>query len=149
MVLDAVDNKRSIPPTIASRITFQEHDFFAPQPQQGVDVFLLRMIIHDWRDVESKSILKHLIRVLKPGGRIIIMDTVMPEHGTISRFEEEVLRVRDLTILQAHNNNERDLGKWKSLIQMTDEGLVLESVTQPFGSLMAIIELSYDPGRLI
>lgn len=102
------------------------------------------MIIHDWPAAEAILILKHLIQSMKPKGRIIIMDTVLPAPGSVPKTQEAVLRVRDLTMLQAHNSNERELGDWIQLLIATDPALSLKSTVQPFGSVMSVMEVLCD-----
>jgi len=74
----------SLPADVAPRIEFLEHDFFTPQPVKDADVYLLRMIIHDWADADAVRILKELTKVMKEGSRIVIMDMVLPTPGTSS-----------------------------------------------------------------
>lgn len=138
-------------------LAFQAHDFFSPQPQrrppgfetqgQG-DVYLLRQILHDWCDDEAFAILRHLtgaLEVAGPGSRLIIMDTVLPEPGTVSLSEEALLRVRDLTMQQAHNAHERSRAEWEDLFQKVHPMLRVRNVVQPFKSLMAVIEVALEP----
>lgn len=54
---------------------------------------------------------------------------------------ERVVRVRDLTMLQAFNSKERDEDDWTSLLALTDPRLKLVNVVQPFGSAMSILEI--------
>lgn len=91
-----------LPDEVASRLSFEVHDFNAPQPaipgrggtsssitdadtNTNVVVFLLRMIMHDWPNAECAVILRHLADFLRSQdpavaskGRILIMDTVLP-----------------------------------------------------------------------
>lgn len=60
------------------RITFQAHDFFTEQPVKGADIYLLRMILHDWSDEYAIKILRALIPALKPGAKVVINDRVVP-----------------------------------------------------------------------
>jgi 6-hydroxytryprostatin B O-methyltransferase len=136
-------------------VAFQGHDFFLPQPErpQGFgaegkgDVYLLRQILHDWGDEQSVTILRNLSAALElsgPGGRLVIMDTVLPEPGQISRTEEALLRVRDLTMQQAHNAHERSRAEWEGLFRRADPRLKIQRIVQPFKSLMGIIEVALD-----
>lgn len=68
----------SIPEKYKSRITYKAHDFFQEQPVQGADVYLLRMILHDWSDKYATKILQALIPALKHGAKVVINDRVMP-----------------------------------------------------------------------
>ncbi|KAJ9369373.1 hypothetical protein DTO282E5_5896 [Paecilomyces variotii] len=133
--------KTPLPETVASRISFESHDFFKPQPVQNADVYLLRMILHDWSFKEAGEILANLVPSVKQGARILIMDTVLPRHGTVPVTEEALLRVRDMTMMETFNSHEREIDEWKDLIQGVHTGLRVQQVIQPAGSSMAIIEV--------
>ena len=136
----------SLPPDVASRLTFQAHDFTQPQPVQGADVYLLRMILHDWPDDEAVKILKHIVTaMIKAESRLLIMDTVLPMPGTVPVSVERIVRVRDLTMMQAFNSKERELEDWKALLAAADERLRLVNVVQPFGSDMSVLEVVIGP----
>lgn len=62
------------------RVRFMAHDLFAPQPTPA-RVFFFRWILHNWADKYCIAILRAHIAVLRPGVRIIVMDTIMPEPG--------------------------------------------------------------------
>ncbi|KAI9685960.1 MAG: hypothetical protein M1820_010698 [Bogoriella megaspora] len=127
---------------ISSRIKFMQHDFFQPQPIKDANVYLLRMIIHDWPDSEASKILKHLQQVLDvPNARIVIMDTVLPRPNTIPTLQERQLRVRDLTMMQVFNAKEREIEDWRLLTE--NAGLQVIHVEQPSGSNMAILEVGH------
>ncbi|KAH8432997.1 uncharacterized protein LDX57_010632 [Aspergillus melleus] len=131
------------PSSIASRISFQAHNFFEDQPYKKADVYLLRMILHDWPKREATAILKNLLPALKKSSQIIIMDTVLPRPGSIPSAEERLLRARDMTMLQAFNSLERDLDDWKELLKGVDETLSLVNVVQPVGSVMSAMEVAF------
>lgn len=130
---------------VGSRLQFQEHDFFKPQPVTDGDIYLLRMIIHDWPDSEAVKILGHIQAGLKkPGARVIIMDTILPDPGSIPVLQERQLRVRDLTMIQVFNAKERELEDWK---QLTDKvGLEVQQSTQPSGSVMGVLTVGLKSG---
>ncbi|KAK9481518.1 O-methyltransferase-domain-containing protein [Lipomyces starkeyi] len=133
----------SLPADIASRITFQAHDFKTAQPVQGADVYLLRMILHDWPDDEATSILKNIVAAMdKRKSRLLIMDTVLPRPGSVSVSVERVMRARDMVMMQAFNSKERDLDDWIKLLVTADLKLRLVNVVQPFGSVMSVLELA-------
>ena len=141
MIYTSQTDLTTIHTSVSKRLTFQEHDFFQPQPVRHAEIYLLRMILHDWPAEEAISILTNIAQVLKPGSRIIIMDTILPAPGSIPRSEESLLRVRDLTMMQAFNSCERSLEDWADLLAKTDARLKMQSVRQPFGSAMAIMEV--------
>lgn len=141
-----------MPASVRNRITCQAHNFFTLQPVVGANVYLLRMILHDWADEESIQILRNLLPALvaNPASRLLIMDTVLPvPEENEDPTHEAMLRVRDLTMMQAFNSHERELADWERLLDeagKTDEEtlgvrLVLMGVKKPFGSVMSVLEV--------
>ncbi|KAF4548433.1 O-methyltransferase domain-containing protein 9 [Elsinoe fawcettii] len=129
---------------IGDRLVYKEHNFFEPQPVTDGDIYLLRMIIHDWPDSEAVKILGHIQAGLKkPGARVIIMDTILPDPGSIPVLQERQLRVRDLTMIQVFNAKERELGDWKELTNKV--GLEVQNSTQPSGSVMGVLTVGLKP----
>ncbi|KAL9079180.1 MAG: hypothetical protein Q9157_001931 [Trypethelium eluteriae] len=141
-IRNAQAQAKSLPAEIAGRIDFLEHDFFTPQPVKGADVYLLRLIIHDWPDADAVRILKALARVMKEGSRIVIMDMVLPRPGTSSIALEAALRQKDLTMRQVVNAKEREVEDWQALVRKVDEGLRIVAIRHPEGSQHSIIEIS-------
>lgn len=84
-----------IPTELRDRVKFMVFDFMAEnavQPIQGADVYLLRWILHNWSDKYGIQILRSLIPALKAGARVLIMEILMPEPGTIPFTKERDLR---------------------------------------------------------
>lgn len=44
----------------SGRVVFQEHNFLSPQPVKDADVFLMRVVIHDWGFSNAVKILRNL-----------------------------------------------------------------------------------------
>ena len=108
------------------------------------------MILHDWPFADALTILKNHVEALKANShaRLIIMDTVLPRPGSISTVEEALLRVRDLTMIQAFNSNERELGEFENLFSHAsdqDGCLKLKKIVKPPGSVMSVMEVVYQP----
>ena len=100
------------------------------------------MIIHDWPTAEATQIIRNLVDSMKPGGKLIIMDTVLPRPGSVPAATEAALRVRDLSMMQVHNSKERELDEWVALLKEGGDGrLRLQDVVQPFGNLMSVLEV--------
>lgn len=51
-------------------------DFFASVP--AADAYVLRHIVHDWHDDEAVAILRNCRKAMNPGGRILVVETVIP-----------------------------------------------------------------------
>ncbi|PSN62389.1 hypothetical protein BS50DRAFT_638035 [Corynespora cassiicola Philippines] len=144
--LENLDHVTSSKPDLTGRLQFMPHDFFTPQPVTHADIYLLRMIIHDWPDETAVKILSHIRDALKKtSSRIIIMDTVLPQPGAMSLLQERQLRVRDLTMMQVFNAKEREYESWSDLLAKA--GLVIKDLQQPEGSNMAVLEVAISQDR--
>ncbi|KAJ5153184.1 uncharacterized protein N7482_009662 [Penicillium canariense] len=128
---------------LADRITFQAHDFFQDQPIVGADVYLLRMIIHDWSDDDSVRILSRIVKAMEPNktkSTLVIMDSVLPLPGQLPATLERLLRLRDLTMRQVFNSRERAPEEWSALMARVDPSLKLVRTAKPFGSVLSVME---------
>ena len=90
-VVRAVGTKQLVPSELADRVTFMAHDMFKEQPVSA-DVYLYRWVFHDWPDAYVVKILRQLIPSFKPGARLIINDTILPEPNTLSELHERKIR---------------------------------------------------------
>ena len=64
-----------------SRITKQATDFFEPQPVKYAKLYFMHMILHDWSDKYSRTILERLRDSMKTGySRILINDAILPDQ---------------------------------------------------------------------
>ncbi|KAL3451854.1 O-methyltransferase-domain-containing protein [Aspergillus insuetus] len=126
---------------LASKITYLAHSFLTPQPIQGAAIYFLRMILHDWPTDNAIKILSHLVPALVKNSRIIVMDSLLPDPGSVPLAKEMLLRVQDLTVLQNFNAGERALEDWRQIFARVEGGLEVRAIRQPVGSTMAFIEL--------
>ena len=89
MIIEGAEH--NVPAELKERVRFQAHDLFAPQTATA-DVVYLRWILHDWSDKYCVMILRALIPSLKPGSRLLIQDTLMPEPGEAPKWRVIELR---------------------------------------------------------
>lgn len=87
-----MQGQESLPENLRGRVSFQAHDFFKEQPVKGADVYLLRLILHDWSDKYATLIIKALIPALKPGAKVVVNDRVVPECGEANYLRERESR---------------------------------------------------------
>jgi hypothetical protein len=80
------------PPDVASHLEYMPHDFFTPQPVKGADIYFMRWVLHDWSDKYALRILRNLIPALKKGAKIILNESVLPEPGMLSPYQEQFPR---------------------------------------------------------
>lgn len=90
--ITAKGEQQSLPASVQTRLSFQAHDFFTPQPVAGADVYFLRFILHDYPDSAATQILKNIVPALKPTSKILVMDGVLPEPGAMHKSEERQMR---------------------------------------------------------
>ncbi|KIX92782.1 uncharacterized protein Z520_11445 [Fonsecaea multimorphosa CBS 102226] len=146
-IAQATDPSTSIVPAhMKSRISFQEHSFWDPQPV-AADIYFLRMIFHDWADKYAKKILQALLVAMKPGSRLLIMDYVTLRYGTLKIGDERRMRIRDMQMMVMHNALERDEGEWRRLFAETDSRLSLIKIRKPAGSALSLLEVVLDDRR--
>jgi ubiquinone/menaquinone biosynthesis C-methylase UbiE len=69
--------KRLVAAGLSERCDVVVGDFFKAVPEGG-DIYLLSWIIHDWDDERSITILKNCHRVMQPGGKLLLLEEIVP-----------------------------------------------------------------------
>ena len=64
---------------LADRVEVVTGDFFTAVPAGG-DRYLLSAILHNWNDADAIRILKNVRQALAPGGKVIVVELVVPER---------------------------------------------------------------------
>jgi hypothetical protein len=116
MVADAVVSAEH-----GERVELAGGDFFEAVP--SADLYLLKMILHDWSDVECVTILENIRRAMNPDGRIAVIDCLMPETPRPS-FGNAM----DIAMMVWTTGKERRLSEFESLFAAA--GLALDGVTE-------------------
>ena len=62
---------------VADRCRIVSGDFFASVPGGG-DAYVMKHIIHDWDDERAAQILRNCHRAMKAGGRMLVVEAVIP-----------------------------------------------------------------------
>jgi hypothetical protein len=65
---------------VADRVRTAGGSFFEAVPEGG-DAYLLKTVIHDWRDAEAVAILSNVRKAAKPGTTLLLAEFVIPEHN--------------------------------------------------------------------
>lgn len=105
---------------VERRCRAQVADFFVGVPPG--DVFLLSNILHDWDDRACAAILDRVHRACAPGGRVIVLESVLPDEGAGIGPESAQLRLLDLMMLLNFGARERTLDQYSELLH--DAGFV-------------------------
>ena len=98
----------------------QVHNFWAPQPIQNASVYYMKQILHDWPDDQCKKLLGHVIDAMGPDSRLLIADTVIPDH--VQR-EELYCHWMDMSML-TFAGKERSKADWRELFESVGLDLV-------------------------
>ena len=64
---------------VADRVELLEGSFFDSVPTGG-DVYVLKMILHDWPDDKAVEILQSVRSAAKVGTKVLVIDCVIPDH---------------------------------------------------------------------
>jgi SAM-dependent methyltransferase len=102
----------------------------------GADAYFFRHIIHDWDDDKSTTILKNCRAALKPSGKILVVESVVPP-GNEPYFGKDL----DLTMLVMPGGMERTENEYRGLfagaglklariVKSPTEMCVLEAIAQ-------------------
>ncbi|MDQ6894017.1 MAG: acetylserotonin O-methyltransferase [Acidobacteriota bacterium] len=124
-------NERIRAADAADRVRFQPGDFFESVPA-GADVHLMKFILHDWNDAEAIRILKRSREALAPGGRLIVIEMIVPEGNRL-----EMVHLMDLNMLVMTGGLERTESEFRSLFERS--GYQLTAV-RPTASPFSVIE---------
>jgi len=90
---------------IAGRCRFAAGDFFEAIPG-GADTILMKSIIHNWDDDRSGIILRKSRDALPAGGKLIMIERIMPERPAIDAQARECA-MSDLNMLRGPGGFER------------------------------------------
>jgi hypothetical protein len=96
---------------LADRCRVVGGDFFESVPG-GADAYLLRHILHDWDDERSARILRNVHAVAGEGGRLLVVESVIPPGN-----EPSFGKLLDLTMLAIPGGRERTREEYESLFR--------------------------------
>ncbi|HWO18602.1 MAG TPA: methyltransferase [Kofleriaceae bacterium] len=70
---------------LADRMEFIAGDMFEAVPAGG-DCYVLKYIVHDWGDAAAKQFLSNIRKGIKPEGKLIVVDSVIPQGPHIGKI---------------------------------------------------------------
>lgn len=65
---------------VGARCAYAAGDMFVAVP--AADAYMMKMILHDWNDEECSQILRTIAKAASPGGRVFIVEHVIPGRDT-------------------------------------------------------------------
>jgi len=120
-VLDAVQ--------VAPRCQVLAGDFFEQVPR-GADCYVLANVLHDWDDARSTQILRNCRRSMAGGGRVLIIERLIPEDGR----DPVPTLLSDINMLILTGGRERSNAQYSELLHAA--GLkpgTVQPVAFPYG----------------
>jgi len=114
---------------LADRCRAVGGDFFVDVPE--ADLYVLKHVLHDWNDARCRTILGHVARRMKPGGRVLLIEMVIPDDNTPG-----VAQLMDLNMLVMLPGRERTAAQYAELL--ASAGLRMTEV-RPTHSPMQIV----------
>jgi hypothetical protein len=105
---------------------------------RGADVYMLKHLLHGYEDGAAAEILRHCRSVLPAGGRILVMEFVLPDVVEHADRDLEERLMSDLNMLAVTGGKERSASEWKRLL--ASAGLKCERILPVPGDLVSIIE---------
>jgi SAM-dependent methyltransferase len=122
---------------VAGRAELVAGDFFESLPAGG-DLYILSRILMDYDDERSVRLLQNCRRAMAPGGRVLIVQLLMPEQGAGGAREPLFeAAVSDLNMLVLTGGRERTEAEYRALLGRA--GFRLTRVV-PSQALVSLIE---------
>ena len=116
---------------LSSRLDLKGGDFFESVPA-GADGYILKHIIHDWKDADAIKILTNIRRSMGTYGRVLLIEAVI---GDVN--EPDFAKILDIEMLVTPGGQERTATEYADLFRRS--GLKLSRVI-PTRSPYSIIE---------
>ncbi|HEX8745884.1 MAG TPA: methyltransferase [Pyrinomonadaceae bacterium] len=116
---------------LAERCEAVGGNFFESVPEGG-DAYIMKHIIHDWDDKEAIAILKNCRKAINEGGKVILIESVIPAGN-----EPSLAKFGDLVMMLIPGGRERTAEEFRALFEAA--GFRLERIL-PTESPMCVIE---------
>lgn len=109
-------------PSVIEKITQRQEDnlslvggdFFTSVPEGG-DLYILKLILHDWSDDKAKTILKNCRKAMTPGSKLVLLEYTI-ENIKESKFMRIYI---DLLMLTMFGGKERSLDDLSIILKET------------------------------
>ncbi len=116
---------------VESRVTLEAGDFFQGVPAGG-DAYVLSHVIHDWNEEQCLTILRHCRGAMKPDGRLLLVEMVLPEGNT-----PHPGKMLDIVMLVVPGGQERTQAEYGALLEKAGFRLVRVVPTE---SAVSVVE---------
>jgi SAM-dependent methyltransferase len=111
-------------------------DFFESVPA-GADVYILKSVIHDWNHEQSVTILQNCRRAMRPSGRLLLVELVLPSRVDQS-LRNQIGTGSDINMLVNAGGRERTDSDFAELFAAAR--FKLTRIVPVEGSLVSVLE---------
>lgn len=125
---------------LAERGRFQAGDLFEAVPE-GADAYILKSVIHDWNDDDSRRILRNCRRAMSSRARLLLIEVIVPDETGTSALDLAVVGA-DLNMMVNTGGRERTESEFRELLG--GAGLEVENIIGT-PSALSIIEAAPSP----
>ncbi|MFH0246518.1 methyltransferase [Streptomyces sp. HK10] len=119
---------------VADRCEVVANDMFGPVPEGG-DAYILKHIVHDWPEEKILEILGNVRAAMRPGGRLLLMEMVVPDKPNATHASKLV----DLWLMLLVGGKERTAAQYSELLAAA--GFRLERVVETPAAI-SVVEAS-------
>ena len=106
-------------------------DFSVDVP--AADLYVLKQVLHDWNDEQCRTILRNCAKHLPSGGRVLVIEMVIPDDGAPSAAQ-----LMDLNMLVMLPGRERTAGQYRELFASAELRLLdIRPTHSPFQVVVA------------
>ncbi|KAI1427777.1 sterigmatocystin 8-O-methyltransferase [Xylaria sp. FL1777] len=145
-----------LPDDVRDRVSFVEHNIYQPQTTQA-DIYMIKLILHDYSENEAVKILKALTPGLRPGNRVIVIEYIGKVDEGQSNVKKEPLPLSiqqmgtatDLRMMAIFNakastilaiSRERPAESYRGIFKAADERFDVVSLRANPLTFFAVIE---------
>ena len=117
---------------MSDRCRAEGGDFFKAVPAGG-DLYVMKNIIHDWNDAKATTILKTCRAAIKPTGKLLLVELVVPPG-----FGPHMSHILDLEMMVICDGKERTEAEYRELL--AGAGFKLTRIVPTEGSPFSLVE---------
>ena len=110
-----------------------------PSGLETCDVFLLKHILHDWDDASSRTILKNIKAVAKPGARLAVVEHVLGVSGPGMERAKAMMDI-NMMALYVGGAKERSLAEFQALFAAA--GIMAPAALVPMRDILSVVEVA-------
>jgi hypothetical protein len=121
--------------SLAARCNFLAGNFFISIPSGG-DIYLLKVVLHDWDDESTKAILQNCKKSMSKSSKLLIIEKVIEEN----KFKD-LACLGDINMLVMYTGKERTLSEFQNLLTASGLRFVRKINTE---TVFSIIEAEVE-----